>query len=404
LEVFKKTTEIVDEKKDGDLGVNMLTTEWREIEPVYFQSYRTKKECKDLIFGVSLQHATKGIPHTVPTFIKKATEAIETRGLDKEGIYRLSAKKGDVDALRIEVETDVDAVDFLNPDLDIHILTNLIKQYLREMPDPLFLYPIKERMEYSGISDGQVRLSRLRHKVKQLPKEKYALLEFIVRHLKRVTEHKSKHQMGVANLAMVFSGTLFQPSQDAEPSSNSWFKPSLEKQNSHDLNQMEFLKSDLVMEDLISNVEMVFGPHSPALPRKIEATSTPIDSAPPLPARSPVLTDSNTFTNQVTGGESTPINVENDTIRSHSRIADPVTLDTSSIGTRTNLEAILPPIALSELNLAISDSREEKALVDQDVAVSGSEATENELQTKPRDPDSDELESQVKSLPEPPNQ
>jgi hypothetical protein len=388
--VFKKTTEMVDEKKDGDLGVNMLTTEWRDMEPVYFQSYRTKKECKDLIFGVNLQHATKGIPQTVPTFIKKATEAIEARGLDKEGIYRLSAKKGDVDTLRIEVETDVEAVDFLNPDLDVHILTNLIKQYLRELPDPLFLYPIKERMEYSAINDGQVRLLKLRHKVKQLAKEKYTLLEFIMRHLNRVTEHKSKHQMGISNLAMVFSGTLFQPSQDVEPTSNSWFKPSLEKQPSHDLNQMEFLKSDLVMEDLITNVDYVFGPHSPGLPRRADPEATTTEGAPPLPARSPVLMYANAFTSP---SESSPSKLDNDTIRIHSRLADPVTFDSSPAGSEeVNLETILPPIALSELNLALPGSPVPR--------VTGMEGSDNDLQTKQ---ESEDLESRVKSLPEPPN-
>ena len=60
--------------------------------PHYYQNYAVG-ECRDLIFGVSLvDYATaKGLAEgEVPKIIRLCIKEIEDRGLDAEGIYRVS--------------------------------------------------------------------------------------------------------------------------------------------------------------------------------------------------------------------------------------------------------------------------------------------------------------------------
>ena len=83
-------------------------------------------------------------------------------GLEKQGIYRLSAKKNELMELKAKVETNVHSIQYMSEDIDIHLLTGLVKLYLREMPIPIFLFAAKDRAEYSGTFHCHFTLRRMR--------------------------------------------------------------------------------------------------------------------------------------------------------------------------------------------------------------------------------------------------
>lgn len=98
-------------------------------------------------------------------------------------MYRVSPKKAELLDLKIQVETDINSVDFNVKELDIHLLTGLIKTYLRDLPTPLLLFPPKERVEYSSIPNQEERLLKLGGKLQTLPREKFAVLKALMEHL-----------------------------------------------------------------------------------------------------------------------------------------------------------------------------------------------------------------------------
>ena len=69
-------------------------------------------------------------------------------GLQKEGIYRVSGRQSNLDALKVDFEKDASNVN-LNS-YDVFTIASVIKVYLREMEFPLFALPIKYRAEYSS--------------------------------------------------------------------------------------------------------------------------------------------------------------------------------------------------------------------------------------------------------------
>lgn len=87
--------------------------------------------------------------------------------------------------LKVQIETDADQVDLLNPEIDIHLVTSLVKTYLRDLDAPLLLYPKKERVEYSSISNVDERLRMLSGKIKTLPADKYGVLKALTVHLQK---------------------------------------------------------------------------------------------------------------------------------------------------------------------------------------------------------------------------
>ena len=130
-----------------------------------------------------LSFTFRNLPAVLPPFLKLSIEQIDKRGLHVEGLYRVSAKNSDRDKARIELETDVNAFNWDNA--DIHLLTGLIKAYLRELPDPLFPFPRVERDAYSAMGNESSRVVKLTTMVKGLHRNNMTALKFLLEHLNR---------------------------------------------------------------------------------------------------------------------------------------------------------------------------------------------------------------------------
>lgn len=112
-------------------------------------------------------------------------------GLDREGIYRVSGKVIESNELRIALETDMTNIDFMDEKVDIHLVTGMVKQYFRELPDQILNFPPKDRAEYSsisfvnkGIPSVDERVSKLKSRVQGLPAIKQTVLLALLTHLK----------------------------------------------------------------------------------------------------------------------------------------------------------------------------------------------------------------------------
>ncbi|VDP20483.1 unnamed protein product [Heligmosomoides polygyrus] len=77
---------------------------------------------------------------------------VETRALFVEGVYRKSGSLAQVRSIRRVIETapDFDAVCL--DDVQVHVLTTLVKAFLREMPEPLITFDLYENfLNVSGM-------------------------------------------------------------------------------------------------------------------------------------------------------------------------------------------------------------------------------------------------------------
>lgn len=85
----------------------------------------------------------------MPVLVEKCIQAVESMGgLQKEGIYRVSGRQSNVDALKLEFEKDEEAVKL--DAFDVFTIASVLKVYLRELSEPLFPLPAKDRIEYSS--------------------------------------------------------------------------------------------------------------------------------------------------------------------------------------------------------------------------------------------------------------
>ena len=68
---------------------------------------------------------------------------------------------------------------------DIHLLTGLVKAYLRELPEPLFPFPRTDRDAYSAITNETIRMKNLSDLFRTLPKNNLTALRFLLEHLNK---------------------------------------------------------------------------------------------------------------------------------------------------------------------------------------------------------------------------
>ncbi|KAK3807650.1 MAG: hypothetical protein J3Q66DRAFT_82501 [Benniella sp.] len=180
-------------------------------KPVLYENYN-QKPIPESIFGTRLSDYVRRYKHPIPLVIVKCSEAIDRAGLRREGIYRVSGRHAQIMNLKKQFETNEEAVDLTDPAYadDCASIAAVLKNYLRELPEPLFPFPHNERVAYSSIPDTATRLGELKGRLKLLPHCNIDTLHFLIRHLRRIYEHVDDNKMTLDNLSMIFTPAIFQ--------------------------------------------------------------------------------------------------------------------------------------------------------------------------------------------------
>lgn len=143
----------------------------------------------------------------LPAVVRRCVAHIEQHGLTTEGIYRMSGSAAKIAELKQMVDAGGDL--WFSASSAIHDVTGLMKLYLRELPDGVVtsrLYPYF--MSAAQCKEGgETLIAFLRAAVIALPKYNLMLLEFLMRHLARVSTC-TETKMHVQNLATVFAPSV----------------------------------------------------------------------------------------------------------------------------------------------------------------------------------------------------
>ncbi|XP_039510094.1 rho GTPase-activating protein 15 isoform X3 [Pimephales promelas] len=178
------------------------------------QTLQEKGLIKDQVFGCGLELLCDREKCTVPQFVRKCTEAVEKRGLETDGIYRVSGNLAVIQKLRFSVNHE--RLDLDDPQWDdIHVITGALKLFFRELPEPLipygFFHDIVETVKLSSYPE---KVERLKLLVISMPPPNHDTLSHMIRHLKRVKERSDCNRMTTQNIGIVFGPTLMRPENE----------------------------------------------------------------------------------------------------------------------------------------------------------------------------------------------
>ncbi|ELK04717.1 N-chimaerin [Pteropus alecto] len=178
-----------------------------------------------------------------PMVVDMCIREIESRGLNSEGLYRVSGFSDLIEDVKMAFDRDGEKADIsVNMYEDINIITGALKLYFRDLPIPLITYDAYPKfIESAKIMDPDEQLETLHEALKLLPPAHCETLRYLMAHLKRVTLHEKENLMNAENLGIVFGPTLMRsPELDAMAA----------------LNDIRYQR--LVVELLIKNEDILF--------------------------------------------------------------------------------------------------------------------------------------------------
>ncbi|KAG9018047.1 hypothetical protein FRB90_012550 [Tulasnella sp. 427] len=149
---------------------------------------------------------------------------------------------------------------------DVYCVCSLLKQYLRELSEPVFRLPIAERAQLTEEREEHIQngFKVLRNRMRRLPPVHQATLRLLIEHLARVASHRDRNKMDPKNLSIVFGTLLF--GEDEMPKDGNVLAVTQTK--------------DTVLEDMIAHASKLF--------EDVQPMSPPL---PPAPIEDPVFVD-----------------------------------------------------------------------------------------------------------------
>lgn len=138
------------------------------------------------IFGIDLTTIVQVHQCPVPFIIIKCVQEVEKRGLQQEGIYRISGFADEIETLKLALDKDGEKTDMSESSYSVNVITGTLKLYLRLLPIPLvtfqayptFIATTKEK------SEGEM-IQKLKEAVKTLPTAHFNCLKLVIIHLNR---------------------------------------------------------------------------------------------------------------------------------------------------------------------------------------------------------------------------
>ncbi|CAO3625905.1 unnamed protein product [Mucor hiemalis] len=198
---------------------NKLPTIQQHLE--HQQAQRRKRPLPSLAFGRKLEDLAAIEGNTsddyIPTFVVQIIDHIKQHGLDKEGIFRKSPSSEELQYVKTAFNNGV-KVDLNEYDIDLSAA--LLKVFIRELPVPLIGLKLSEEM--GALPDASIctndTIDKVKNKLNSNFKERpihFALLRYLCRFLKEVSEHSSKNRMNIHNLSVVFTPNIIRAEEIA---------------------------------------------------------------------------------------------------------------------------------------------------------------------------------------------
>ncbi|XP_027675354.2 rho GTPase-activating protein 40 isoform X3 [Chelonia mydas] len=174
-----------------------------------------QKAKENRLFGVPLstllENDQKLIPNTkVPLILQALLSCLEKKGLDTEGILRVSGSQTRIKSLGEKLESDFYTGLFRWDEVRQNDVSGLLKRFIRELPTPLLTAEyLPAFAAVQNIPDLKQRLQALNLLILILPEPNRNTLKTLLEFLGKVVAREKKNKMNLWNVSTVIAPNLF---------------------------------------------------------------------------------------------------------------------------------------------------------------------------------------------------
>ncbi|XP_064887952.1 rho GTPase-activating protein 40 isoform X1 [Columba livia] len=173
------------------------------------------KTTEKRLFGVPLNtllaNDQKLLPNTkVPLLLQALLSCLEKRGLETEGILRVSGSQTRIKSLEQKLEKDFYTGLFRWDEVHQNDVSGLLKRFIRELPAPLLTAEyLPAFAAVQNIPDLKQRLQALNLLILILPEPNRNTLKALLEFLSKVVSRENNNKMNLWNVSTVMAPNLF---------------------------------------------------------------------------------------------------------------------------------------------------------------------------------------------------
>ncbi|XP_018418106.1 PREDICTED: rho GTPase-activating protein 40 [Nanorana parkeri] len=174
-----------------------------------------RKASESKLFGVPLtsllEHDRRVISNTqVPLILQAILTCLEKKGIDVQGILRISGSQARIKSLQQRLERNFYAGLFSWDEVNPHDVAGLLKLFLRELPAPLLTAEyLPAFTAVQKISNLKQRLQALNLLILILPEANRCTLKALLEFLSKVATLEKSNLMSLWNIATIMAPNLF---------------------------------------------------------------------------------------------------------------------------------------------------------------------------------------------------
>jgi predicted Ser/Thr protein kinase len=166
-----------------------------------------------LIFGQPLDEVVKreGMVSGIPAIIDKGAEVIEQKGLNVEGLFRVSPDLYVLNNTKNQINS-TGIVDFSG--MDPLLVASIMRLFLSELPEPLFTFNAYSKLlELNQITSPQEKMKKTQGLMDTLPNANRRTIRRLILLLNKIAQNSATNKMTPLSLATVLAPTILYPSQ-----------------------------------------------------------------------------------------------------------------------------------------------------------------------------------------------
>ncbi|XP_073462530.1 rho GTPase-activating protein 40 isoform X2 [Aquarana catesbeiana] len=174
-----------------------------------------RKTSESKLFGVPLtgllEHDRRVISNTqVPLILQAILTCLEKKGIDVQGILRISGSQARIKSLQQRLERNFYAGLFSWDEVNPHDVAGLLKLFLRELPAPLLTAEyLPAFAAVQKISNFKQRIQALNLLILILPEANRCTLKALLEFLSKVASLEKSNLMSLWNIATIMAPNLF---------------------------------------------------------------------------------------------------------------------------------------------------------------------------------------------------
>ncbi|XP_048575857.1 rho GTPase-activating protein 44 isoform X2 [Nematostella vectensis] len=182
---------------------------------------KTQVESSSLrsVFGCPLEEHLKVQRRSIAFVLEECLTYLHEEALQEQGLFRMAGSSGKI--RKLKAAFDAGMVDLTEFDCDVHAITGVLKQYLRELPEPLMTFALYDDwIQAASIQDSGARLQAYWGLVDKLPKANKDNLRYLICFLGKLADYSEVNKMTASNIAIVIAPNIIYSEQDTSDAIN----------------------------------------------------------------------------------------------------------------------------------------------------------------------------------------